>query len=63
MERVINCINDVKTWMITNLLQLNTDKTEFIIFGTQHQLSKINRNSIVVAGNNNKRSKFRYPFR
>ena len=25
---------------------------EFIIFGTQQQLSKINRNSIVVAGNN-----------
>ena len=38
--------------MITNLLQLNTDKTEFIIFGTQQQLSKIYRNSIVVAGNN-----------
>ena len=50
MERVIKCIDDVKTWMITNLL--NTDKTEFIIFGTQQQLSKINRNSIVVAGNN-----------
>ena len=37
--------------MITNLLQLNTDKAKFIIFGTQQQLSKINRNSIVVAGN------------
>ena len=35
MVRVINCIDDVKTWMITNLLQLNIDKTEFIIFGTQ----------------------------
>ena len=42
----------IKTWMITNLLQLNTDKTEFIIFGTQQQLSKINRNSIVVAETN-----------
>ena len=52
MERVINCIDDVKSWMITNLLLLNTDTTEFIIFGTQQQLSKINRNSIVVAGNN-----------
>ena len=38
--------------MIANLLQLNTDKTEFIIFGTQQQLSKINRKSIVVAENN-----------
>ena len=49
MERVINCVDDVKTWMITNLLQLNA---EFIIFGTQQQFSKINRNSIVVAGSN-----------
>ena len=49
MGRVINCIDDVKTWMITNLLKL---KTEFTIFGTQQQFSKINRNSIVVAGNN-----------
>ena len=38
--------------MITNLLQLNTDKTEFIIFGTKQQLLKINRNSIVFTGNN-----------
>ena len=52
MERVIKCIDDVKAWMITNLLQLNTDMAEFIIFGTEQQLSKINRNSIVVAGNN-----------
>ena len=49
VERVINCIDDVKMWMATNLLQLNT---EFIIFGTQLQLLKINRNSIVVAGDN-----------
>ena len=25
MEKVINCIDDLKTWMITNLLQLNKE--------------------------------------
>ena len=31
VERVIKCIDVVMMWMTTNLLQLNTDKTEFII--------------------------------
>ena len=52
VERVIKCIDDVKIRMTTNLLQLNTEKTEFIIIATQQQLLKINRNSIVVAGDN-----------
>ena len=41
MERVIKCIDDVNAWMFTHLLQLNANKTEFIIFGTQQQLLKI----------------------
>ena len=28
--------------MTQNLLKLNSDKTEFILFGTQQQLSKVN---------------------
>ena len=52
MERVIKVVDDVKMWLATNLLQLNTDKTEFIIFGTQQQLLQINRNLDVVARDN-----------
>ena len=40
-ENKIKCIVDVMMWMTTNS-QLNTDKNEFIIFGTQQQLLKIN---------------------
>ena len=49
-EILRNCIRDVKNWMTENLLQLNTDKTEFIIFGTPVQLSKINYNMFNAAG-------------
>ena len=36
------CIGDVKEWMTLNLLKLNDDKTEFILFGTYQQLAKLN---------------------
>ena len=37
-----NCINDVRLWMEHDKLLLNDDKTEFLILGTRHKLSKIN---------------------
>ena len=36
--------------MMGNMLQLNTDKTQFTIFGTQVQLSKVNRNTFNASG-------------
>ena len=36
-----DCTKDFKNWMMENMLQLNTDKTQFIIFGTQVQPSKV----------------------
>ena len=36
-----DCIKDVKIWMGRNALKLNDDKTEFIIFGSKPNLSKI----------------------
>ena len=41
-----NCINEINVWMTQNLLKLNSDKTEFILFGTRHQLSKVGDISI-----------------
>ena len=35
------CIEDIKIWMTFNMLKLNGNKTEFIMFGTTHQLDKI----------------------
>ena len=39
MER---CMSDIRTWMLTDKLKLNDDKTEFMLIGTKQQLSKVN---------------------
>ena len=36
-------------WMTLNLLKLNDDKTEFILFGTRQQLSKLNTIPVLIA--------------
>ena len=48
INQLENCIQDVKIWMTGNMLKLNEDKTEFIIFGTNQQLAKANNISIKV---------------
>ena len=40
------CIEEIGIWMTQNLLKLNSDKTEFILFGTQQQLSKVDDISV-----------------
>ena len=34
-----SCIDEIRKWMGTNLLKLNDNKTEFLMIGTQYQLS------------------------
>ena len=41
ISRLQNCISDIRTWMRTNLLKLNDDKTEVILIRTRQQLSKL----------------------
>ena len=48
ITRTNNCINEINVWMTQNLLKLNSDKTEFILFGTRHQLSKVGDISIQI---------------
>ena len=43
-----SCIRDIKSWMCSDKHKLNDDKTEFIIIGTQQQLSKVKINNIVI---------------
>ena len=45
-----NTIAKVASWMTTNKLKMNESKTEFIIFGTRKQVSKVQQNSINVGG-------------
>jgi hypothetical protein len=35
--RLHSCLNDIRTWMITNDLKLNDEKTEFLIFKSSRQ--------------------------
>ena len=43
------CIADIKTWMLSDKLKLNSEKTEFLIIGTRQQLSKINVPDLSIA--------------
>ena len=51
IARIEKCINEINIWMTQNLLKLNIDKTEFILFGTRHQLSKVDDISIQIGYN------------
>ena len=41
IARIEKCIEEIGIWMTQNLLKLNSDKMEFILFGTWQQLSKV----------------------
>ena len=45
MER---CISDIRMWMLTDKLNLDDDKTEFMLIGAKQQLSKVNIDSLTV---------------
>ena len=49
MER---CIEEIRNWMARNMLKLNDEKTEFIIFGTHQQLIKIDNITIKIGSEN-----------
>ena len=46
--RIERCIKEIRTWMRTNLLKLNDDKTEFLMLGTDQQLQKSGKMTIVI---------------
>ena len=48
LHQLEGCISDIRLWMANNMLKLNDEKTEFIIFGTHQQLAKISDISIKV---------------
>ena len=46
------CVDEIKKWMASNMLKLNEEKTEFIIFGTHQKLKKL-QNITIRIGNTN----------
>ena len=41
-------LKHLRTWMLTDKLKLNDDKTEFMLIGTKQQLSKVNIDCLTV---------------
>ena len=56
INRLQGAMSDTKNWMDSVQLKLNSDKTEFMYFGTTHQLKKCLIDSIDVNGNHITRS-------
>ena len=52
IKTMTDCISDVRSWMISDNLMLNDDKTEFLILGTKQQLAKANIDNIKVGSAN-----------
>ncbi|KAK7898230.1 hypothetical protein WMY93_019083 [Mugilogobius chulae] len=50
------CLEEIKTWMTENFLQLNTSKTEAILIGTQHQIQSSEISVISILGQHTKLS-------
>ena len=47
--KIEKCIDQIGIWMTQNLLKLNNNKTEFILMGTQQQLSKLDNTSLHIS--------------
>jgi hypothetical protein len=45
-----NCISDVRIWMKNNMLKLNDDKTELLVFSTKQKLAQLSKISMMIGG-------------
>ena len=50
LKRLQKCARHIQIWMNLNMLKLNGNKTEFIMFGMKQQLTKIYRIDINISG-------------
>lgn len=42
-DRLEACLFDIKSWMCTNMLKLNQDKTELIVFAPKHKVKSLTK--------------------
>ena len=52
IHRMEGCVEEIKNWMARNMLKLNEEKTEFIIFRTHQQLKKIQNITVRISNTN-----------
>lgn len=50
LSTLSTCLEEIKTWMAANFLQLNSSKTEAILVGTPHQTRSSTITSITFSG-------------
>lgn len=50
IHRIEQCLDDIVMWMNTNMLKLNADKTELILFASENNSKKVSDVSITVDG-------------
>ena len=51
LDQLERCIGKIRSWIGVNMLKLNDDKMEFIVFGTCQQIFKMNAISVHVGDN------------
>jgi hypothetical protein len=49
--KLMSCLSDICEWMCSNLLKLNQDKTEIMIFAPKHRPKELTDFSISFGGN------------
>jgi hypothetical protein len=49
--KLTSCLSDIREWMCSNLLKLNQDKTELMIFAPKHRAKELTDFSISFGGN------------
>ena len=50
IAKLQRCFTGLSSWMASNRLKLNPDKTEFIIFGPRFKLEQVRIDSLVLGG-------------
>jgi hypothetical protein len=50
-QRLESCLSDISTWMCGNMLKLNEDKTELIIFAPKHRVKDLSNCHLSIGGN------------
>ena len=48
LARIQLCVSDIRKWMIQNMLKLNNDKTELIVFTSKYKQDLYNDLSITI---------------
>ena len=48
LHRIEGCLADIVSWMHSNMLKLNEDKTEVILFTSKHNTRQLDKGSVKV---------------